>query len=50
MAKSKVIVISVDKVLTTTCDGKIFSHDLIRITCKNDNDIGFHYTYFLVWC
>ncbi|MDO5577574.1 MAG: hypothetical protein Q4F84_10890, partial [Fibrobacter sp.] len=31
--------------VTDTLDGKIFSHDLLRITCKDEKDAGFLYAF-----
>ncbi|MBO5567104.1 MAG: restriction endonuclease subunit S [Succinivibrio sp.] len=33
--------------VSNTLDNQIFSHDLIRINCKNDYDIGYVYTYLM---
>lgn len=32
--------------VSDTLDNKIFSHDLLRIICKNPSDAGYLYTYF----
>lgn len=32
--------------VSKTLDNQIFSHDLLRISCKNDFDVGYIYTYF----